>query len=79
MRKFDVLNIARISGKHIKEIKNITWVLNISELPFHLFFYRYRCACLDELATEQPASPPEIPSALIKFSPIFNTKSLSLA
>ena len=51
MRKFDVLNFASIPGKHIKEIKNITWVMAISELPFHLFFYRYRCACLDELAT----------------------------
>ena len=56
MRKFGVLNIASISGKHIKEIKNITWVLGISELPFHLFFYRYRCACLDELATGMLAS-----------------------
>ena len=52
MRKFDVLNIASISGEDTQEIKNITWVWAISELPFHLFFYRYRCACLDELATK---------------------------
>ena len=79
MRKFGVLNIASISGKYIKEIKNITWVLAQSEIPFHLFFYRYRCACLYELATEKPASPPKIPSSLLMFSPIFNTKPPSLA
>ena len=42
-KRFGVMNIFGIPGKYIEKIKNITQALAISELHFHLFFYRNRC------------------------------------